>query len=130
MRIIAFIEDEQLVKKILKSAGDGSNANRLREPMWNIRLWRRPPTEAFIIYDESSLPSSDDPALLLILRRTGAISLMMLRRTGYLIDADRTTPRLSTGGSRREALDRLSDGNLPLKKSSPGQNHELCSNWA
>ena len=56
-----------------------------------------PPTESFIIYDESSSPSADDPASLLILRRTGAISLLMLRRTGYLIDADRTTLRLSTG---------------------------------
>ena len=32
------MEDEQLVKKILKSDGDGSNANRLRPPTWNIRL--------------------------------------------------------------------------------------------
>jgi hypothetical protein len=48
----------------------------------------------------------DDPASLLILRRTGAISLLMLRRTGSLMDADRTTlsfdpealeGRLSTG---------------------------------
>jgi hypothetical protein len=74
--------------------------------MWYIRLWRIPLTEAIIIYDESSVPSADDPASLLILRRTGAISLLMLRRTGYLIDADRTTlsldsetleGRLSTG---------------------------------
>jgi hypothetical protein len=28
--------------------------------MWNIRLWRSPPTEAFIIYDESSSPGADD----------------------------------------------------------------------
>ncbi len=32
-RIIAFIEDQQIVKKILKSAVGGSSANRLREPM-------------------------------------------------------------------------------------------------
>jgi len=38
MRIISFIEDDQLVKKILESAVGGSNANRLREPTWNIRL--------------------------------------------------------------------------------------------
>ena len=51
------------------------NANRLRERMWYIRLWRSPPTESFIFYGESSAPSGD----------------------GYLIDADRTTLRLSTG---------------------------------
>jgi hypothetical protein len=34
-------------------------------------------SEAFIIYDESSSPSADDPALLL-----------KLRRTGYIIDAN------------------------------------------
>jgi len=34
------------------------------------------------------LPSADDPASLLILRRKGAISLLMLRQTGYLIDVD------------------------------------------
>jgi hypothetical protein len=74
--------------------------------MWYIRLWRIPPTEAIIIYDESSVPSADDPASLLILRRTGAISLLMLRRTGYLIDADRTTLSLDS-----EALEgRLSTG--------------------
>jgi len=37
-----------------------SNTNRIRELMWNIRLWRSPPTETFIIYDESSSPSADD----------------------------------------------------------------------
>jgi hypothetical protein len=34
------------------------------------------------------LPSADDPASLLILRRTSAISLLMLRQTGYIIDVD------------------------------------------
>lgn len=52
-----------------------SGANRLREPMWYIRLWRNPPTEAFIIYDQSSSPEADD----------------------YIIDADHSTLRLSTG---------------------------------
>ena len=47
------------IKKILKSAG-GSSENRLREPMWYIRLWRSPPAESFIIYDESSSPGTDD----------------------------------------------------------------------
>jgi len=75
MRIIAFIEDEQFVKKILKSAAGGSNENHLRERMWYIRLWRNPPSEVIIIYDQSSLPSADD----------------------YLLDADHPTPRLSTG---------------------------------
>jgi len=35
------------------------------------------PTEAFIVWDESSPPGPDDPA-----------SLMKLRRTGYIIDVD------------------------------------------
>ena len=91
MRIIAFIEDEQLVKKILKHLG-----------LWDVKRKpppraNSPPTESFIIYDEPSSPSTDDPASLLIPRRTNAISLLMLRRTGYIIDADRTTLRLSTG---------------------------------
>ena len=60
MKIISFIEDEQLVKKILKSAEGESNANRLRKLMWYIRLWRSPPPESFTIYDESSSPSADD----------------------------------------------------------------------
>jgi len=33
MRIIAFIEDQQIVKKILQSAVGGSSVNRLRDPM-------------------------------------------------------------------------------------------------
>ena len=78
MRIIAFIEDEQLVKKTLKHLG-----------LWDVKrkpLPRAngPPTESFIIYDESSSPGVDD----------------------YIIDADRSTlsldsevleGRLSTG---------------------------------
>jgi hypothetical protein len=46
MRLIAFIEDEQLVKRILKAAVGGSSENRLHERMWYIRLWRSPPAEA------------------------------------------------------------------------------------
>ena len=54
MSIIAFIEDEQLVKKILKHLGlcDGK---RKPTPIAN-----DPPSEVIIIYDESSLPSADD----------------------------------------------------------------------
>ncbi len=78
MRIIAFIEDEQLVKKILKHLG-----------LWDVKRKpppraNSPPTESFIIYEELSSPSTDDPASLLIPRRTSAISLLMLRRTGYI----------------------------------------------
>ena len=63
MRIIAFIEDEQLVKKILKHLG-----------LWDVKRKpppraNGPPTEAIIIYDQSPAPSADD----------------------YLIDADRST---------------------------------------
>jgi hypothetical protein len=43
--------------------------------MWYIRLWRSPPPETFIIYDDSSSPSADD----------------------YLMDADRSALRLSAG---------------------------------
>jgi len=69
MKIISFIEDEQLVKKILKHL-DLWEVKRKPPPCAN-----GPPSEVFIIYDESSSPGADD----------------------YLIDADRTTLRLSTG---------------------------------
>jgi hypothetical protein len=54
MRIIALIEDEQLVKKILKHLG-----------LWDVKRKptpraNGPPSEAFIIYDESSSPGADD----------------------------------------------------------------------
>ena len=82
MRIISLIDDAEIIKKILKHLG-----------LWDVKhkppaRANGPPTESFIIYDESSSPGADDPASLLILRRTGAISLLMLRRTGYLMDAD------------------------------------------
>ena len=82
MKIISFIEDEQLVKKILQHLS-----------LWDVKRKpparaKNPPTESFIIYDESSSPCAEDPASLLIPRRTNAISLLMLRRTGYIIDAD------------------------------------------
>jgi hypothetical protein len=54
MRIIAFIEDEQLVKKILQHLN-----------LWDVKskpppCANGPPTESFIIYNESSSPSADD----------------------------------------------------------------------
>ena len=54
MKIISFIEDEQLVKKILKHL-DLSDVKRKPPPCAN-----GPPPEAFIIYDQSSSPSVDD----------------------------------------------------------------------
>ena len=54
MRIIAFIEDEQLVKKILKHP-ELWDLKRKPPPRAN-----DPPSEAFIICDESSSPSADD----------------------------------------------------------------------
>jgi hypothetical protein len=69
MRIISFIDDSEIIKKILNHLG-----------LWEVG--RKPParanslpTESFIIYDECSSPSADD----------------------YIIDVDRTTLRLSTG---------------------------------
>jgi hypothetical protein len=54
MRIIAFIEDQQIVKKILQHLD-----------LWHVKRKpparaNGPPAEAFIIYDESSSPSADD----------------------------------------------------------------------
>ena len=54
MKVIAFIEDEQLVKKILKHL-DLWDVKRKPSPRAN-----SPPTESFILYDESSSPSADD----------------------------------------------------------------------
>jgi hypothetical protein len=53
-RAISFIEDSEIIKKILKHLD-----------LWDVRrkLPARahgPPTETFIIYDESSSPSADD----------------------------------------------------------------------
>jgi hypothetical protein len=54
MKIISFIEDEQLVKKILKHLN-----------LWEVKhkpppRANSPPLESFIIYDESLSPSADD----------------------------------------------------------------------
>jgi hypothetical protein len=78
MRIIAFIEDQQIVKKILQHLD-----------LWHVKRKpparaNDPPAQAIIIFDDSSLPDAE----------------------AYLIDADRTTlsldsealeGRLSTG---------------------------------
>jgi hypothetical protein len=54
MRIIAFIEDNQIVKKILQHLD-----------LWHVKRKpparaNGPPTDTIIIYDESSAPSADD----------------------------------------------------------------------
>ena len=54
MKIIAFIEDSEIIKKILKHLN-----------LWDFKRKpppraHGPPTVAFIIYDESSSPSADD----------------------------------------------------------------------
>ncbi len=54
MRIIAFIDDEQLVEKILKHLS-----------LWDVKRkplprTNSPPNESFILHDESSVPSADD----------------------------------------------------------------------
>ena len=54
MRIIAFIEDQQIVKKILQHL-DLWHVKRKPPPRSN-----DPPSEAIIIYDESSSPGADD----------------------------------------------------------------------
>ena len=54
MRIIAFIDDQQIVKKILQHL-DLWDVKRKPPPRSN-----DPPTESFIIYDETSSPGADD----------------------------------------------------------------------
>jgi hypothetical protein len=54
MKIISFVEDEQLVKRILKHL-DLWDVKRKPSPCAN-----GPPPETFIIYDESLSPSADD----------------------------------------------------------------------
>ncbi len=54
MRIISFIEDSEIIKKILKHLD-----------LWDVKhkppaRANGPPTETFTIYDESSSPSADD----------------------------------------------------------------------
>ncbi len=69
MKIISMIDDSEIIKKILNHLG-----------LWEVKRKpppraNGPPTEAIIVYDESSSPSADD----------------------YIIDVDRSTLRLSTG---------------------------------
>jgi len=54
VRIISFIEDSEIIKKILKHLG-----------LWDVKRKpppraNDPPNEAFIIYDESSSPGAED----------------------------------------------------------------------
>jgi hypothetical protein len=54
MRIISFIDDSEIIKKILKHLD-----------LWDVRpklppRANDPPTEAIIIYDEFTSPSADD----------------------------------------------------------------------
>ena len=54
MKIISFIDDSEIIKKILNSLG-----------LWDVKRKpparaNGPPTESFIIYDESSSPGADD----------------------------------------------------------------------
>jgi len=55
MRIISLIDDAEIIKKILKHL-DLWDVKRKPPPCAN-----GPPHEAFIIYDQSSAPSADDP---------------------------------------------------------------------
>ncbi len=69
MKIISMIDDSEIIKKILNHLG-----------LWDVKRKpppraNGPPTEAIIVYDESSSPSADD----------------------YIIDVDHSTMRLSTG---------------------------------
>jgi hypothetical protein len=54
MKIISFIEDEEIIKKILNHMG-----------LWDVKhkppaRANSPPTEPFIIYDEFSSPGADE----------------------------------------------------------------------
>ncbi len=54
MKIISFIDDSEIIKKILNHLG-----------LWDVKRKPHPrangpPTESFIIYDESSSPGADD----------------------------------------------------------------------
>jgi hypothetical protein len=71
MKVIAVIEDAQIIKKILNHL-DLWDVKRKPPPRANA-----PPPEAFIIYDDSPAPCVDDPS-----------SGLFLRRTGYLTDPE------------------------------------------
>ncbi len=80
MTYIAADESTDGVAKVICGSKDGKISKAFDAlDLWDERkpppCANGPPPEAFIIYDESSSPSADD----------------------YLIDADRSTLRLSTG---------------------------------
>ena len=55
---------------------------------------------------------------------------ILIAQRGWLLNRCRSFDLVvRPWGSRRDALDRLSCGNLPIKRSSLGQPGELCSNW-
>ena len=77
MRIISLIDDAEIIKKILKHLG-----------LWDVKhkppaRANGPPTESFIIYDESS----------------------SLRADGYMIDSDRSTLSFDPAKIKRSCLD-------------------------
>jgi hypothetical protein len=74
MRMVSFIEDQQIVKKILQHL-DLWHVKRKPPPRAN-----GPPAEAIVIYDESSAPGADD--YLIRLRRTIRLTCRgVVRRT-------------------------------------------------
>jgi hypothetical protein len=75
MRIISFIEDSEIIKKILKHLD-----------LWDVRRKpparaNGPPTEAFIIYDQSSSPGADDPPSISSARQVPLSVLLLPRDT-------------------------------------------------
>jgi hypothetical protein len=75
MRIISFIEDSEIIKKILKHL-----------ELWDVRRKpparaNGPPTEAFIIYDQSSSPGADDPPSISSARQVPLSVLLLPRDT-------------------------------------------------
>jgi len=59
MAVIAFIEDSDVIKKILKHLGLW-NIKRKPRPTGNVYLWRAPPIYVFPAYDEQPGPCTDD----------------------------------------------------------------------
>jgi hypothetical protein len=115
MKIISFIDDSEIIKKILNHLG-----------LWDVKRKpppraNGPPIEASSICEDPSAPGVDDPSSLYVLRRTDPPLPILLRRdkfrvrlfyfagTSYLIDPDYPVD-LSRRSSKNE------DGNLPVKK--------------
>ncbi len=74
------LDCEKKILKHLSLPACASHADR-----WNVKRKpapraNGPPTETFIIYDESSSPGADDPASFRGLRRAGPPSVLFLRR--------------------------------------------------